>query len=69
MSYRGDDRIDLVGRNRGMERARNRLQDHYSGDEENQRQQDEAAAESKQQWEQARLSGTAGRPWWQFWKR
>ncbi len=33
-SLRGDDRIDLVGPNRMLERARNRAQDHFTGDEE-----------------------------------
>lgn len=42
-SYRGDDRTDLAGPNRMLERARNRVQDHYTGNEESVR--GEAAAE------------------------
>jgi hypothetical protein len=33
-SYRGDDKVDLTGPNRMLERARNRMQNHYTGDEE-----------------------------------
>lgn len=44
-SLRGDDRIDLVGPNRMLERSRNRMQDHYTGDEEARR-GEEAAAEA-----------------------
>ncbi len=42
-SYRGDDRVDLVGPNRMLERARNRAQDHYTGDEEAARGEEAAA--------------------------
>ncbi len=49
-SYRGDDRVDLVGPNRMLERSRNRAQDHFTGDEAAARgeaQAAEAAAERK----------------------
>ncbi len=42
-SLRSDDRVDLAGPNRMLERARNRAQDHYTGDEEAARGEDAAA--------------------------
>jgi len=49
-SYRGDDKVDLIGPNRMLERARNRVRDHFTGNEEAARgaeQAAEAAAERK----------------------
>lgn len=71
-SFRGDDRIDLVGPNRMLERARNRVQDHYTGDEEGVRGEEAsaaAAAERKDATRQAR-EGVGASPserihgWW-----
>lgn len=47
-SLRGDDRVDLAGPNRMLERARNRAQDHYTGNEEAMR-GEAAAAEAAQE--------------------
>ncbi len=61
-SLRGDDRTDLVGPNRMLERARNRAQDHYTGDEEAARGMEaaaEAAADRKATARRAR-EGTRG---------
>ncbi len=47
-SYRGDDRTDLAGPNRMLERACNRAQDHYTGSEEAVRGEAAAAAAAKE---------------------
>ncbi len=47
-SLRGDDRVDLAGPNRMLERARNRAQDHYTGDEEAVRGEATAAEAAKE---------------------
>lgn len=53
-SLRGDDRIDLAGPNRMLERARNRAQDHYTGNEEAMRGQAAAAEAAKERQNVAR---------------
>ncbi len=53
-SLRGDDRIDLVGPNRMLERSRNRAQNHYTGDEEAVRGEAEAAEATKERKDAAR---------------
>lgn len=61
-SFCGDDRVDLADPNRMLERARNRAEDHYTGDEEAARgaeQAAEAAAERKATARRAR-EGTRG---------
>ncbi len=71
-SYRGDHKVDLVGPNRMRERARNRVQDHFTGNEEAARgaeQAAEAAAERKDAARRARAGTRAslgGRihGWW-----
>ncbi len=56
-SLRGDDRVDLVGPNRMLERARNRAQDHYTGDEETARGEEAAADAARTRKDAARLRG------------
>ncbi|MDQ6908021.1 MAG: hypothetical protein M3176_14455 [Chloroflexota bacterium] len=71
-SLRGDDRVDLAGPNRMLERARNRAQDHYTGDEEAVRGEAaaaEAAKERKDATRRAREGTTASlgeriHGWW-----
>ncbi|MGI8688200.1 MAG: hypothetical protein ACR2M3_06435 [Thermomicrobiales bacterium] len=71
-SYRGDDRIDLAGPNRMLERARNRAQDHYTGNEEAMRGEAAAAEAANEREDAARLAREATRPslgerihgWW-----
>jgi hypothetical protein len=53
-SLRGDDRIDLAGPNRMLERARNRAQDHYTGNEEAMRGEAAAAEAAKERQDAAR---------------
>ncbi len=53
-SYRGDDRTDLAGPNRMLERARNRAQDHYTGNEEAMRGEAEAAEAAEERKDAAR---------------
>jgi len=53
-SLRGDDRVDLAGPNRMLERARNRAQNHYTGDEEAMRGQAAVAAAAKERKDAAR---------------
>jgi len=71
-SLRGDNRIDLVGPNRMLERARNRAQDHYTGDEEAARGEEAAAEAARAGKDTARRAreGTSASPserlrgWW-----
>ncbi|MHB8645683.1 MAG: hypothetical protein ACYDAR_07830 [Thermomicrobiales bacterium] len=53
-SFRGDDRIDLAGPDRMLERARNRAQDHYTGSEEAVRGEAAAAEAAKEREDAAR---------------
>ncbi len=71
-SFRGDDRIDLVGPNRMLERSRSRAQDHFTGSEEAMRSEEvaaEAAAERRDAARRAReeMSESLGarlHGWW-----
>jgi hypothetical protein len=71
-SFRGDTDYDLTGPNRRLERTRNRIQDHFSGDEVAQRALDEAAEAAAEQKRAARRTRIAQRPalsecihdWW-----
>ncbi len=56
-SYRGDDRIDLAGPNRMLERARNRAQDHSTSNEEAVRGEAAAAEAASERKDAARLAG------------
>ncbi len=53
-SYHGDDRVDLAGPNRMLERARNRTQDHFTGDEEAIRGEEAAATAATERKDAAR---------------
>jgi len=55
-SYRGDDKVDLVGPNRMLERARNRVQDHFTGNEEAARGAEQAAEAAAERKDAARYS-------------
>lgn len=71
-SYRGDDRVDLAGPNRMLERARNRTQDHYTGNEEAVRGEAAAAETAQARKDAARLAREETHPslserihgWW-----
>jgi hypothetical protein len=71
-SFRGDSDYDRTGPNRQLERVRNRVQDHFSGDEAAQRALDEAAETAAEQKRIARRTRLAQRPslserihdWW-----
>lgn len=68
-SYRGDDKVDLVGPNRMLERARNRMQNHYTGDEEAVRAEAAAAEAARERKDAAREASSASlgeriHGWW-----
>ena len=60
-SYRGDDRTDLAGPDRMLERARNRAQDHYTGNEEAVRGEAAAAEAAKERKDAAHFAREATR--------
>ena len=71
-SFRGDSEYDLTAPKRGLERARNRAQDNFSGDEAAQRALDEALEAAVEQKRAAHRTRAAQRPtlserlydWW-----
>lgn len=58
-SYRGDDKTDLVGPNRMLERARNRAQDHATGGAEAARAAEASGEAARERKEAARLAREA----------